>query len=103
MQEQIEAIADHYGYDSQSRQLIEEMSELTVAINKLWRLNQTEAGKDFVRRLPYRIAIIEEIADVELMIEQIKYLMDCEIDVEETKERKIERQLARIEKEDITQ
>lgn len=67
MKEQIEAIADHYGYDSQSRQLI------------------------------------EEIADVELMIEQIKYLMDCEIDVEETKERKIKRQLARIEKEDITQ
>ena len=101
MQERIEIIADHYGYDSQSRQLIEEMSELTVAINKLWRINQTEAGKDPIRRLPCVIAIFEEMADVELMIQQIKYLMDCEIDVEEIKERKIKRQLARIEKEDI--
>ena len=29
-----------YGYESQSRQLIEEMAELTVAINKLWRVER---------------------------------------------------------------
>lgn len=33
----IQKIADTYGYDAQSRQCIEEMAELTQAINKFWR------------------------------------------------------------------
>lgn len=33
-EEKIKYIADHYGYEPQSIQLIEEMAELTVAINK---------------------------------------------------------------------
>jgi len=33
----IKLIADTYGYDAQSRQCIEEMAELTHAINKFWR------------------------------------------------------------------
>ena len=36
--EKIKIIAEHYGYDSQSRQCIEEMAELTQAINKWWRV-----------------------------------------------------------------
>lgn len=35
--QKIQRIAQHYGYDSQSRQCIEEMAELTQAINKFWR------------------------------------------------------------------
>lgn len=42
--EAIKKIADTYGYDAQSRQLIEEMAELTQAINKHWR-KQLECGK----------------------------------------------------------
>lgn len=42
--EKIKIIAEHYGYDSQSRQCIEEMAELTQAINKFWR-NQLGCGK----------------------------------------------------------
>ena len=30
-------IAEFYGFDEQSRQCIEEMAELTVALNKMWR------------------------------------------------------------------
>lgn len=37
--QKIQYIANHYGYEPQSRQLIEEMAELTVAINKGWRKN----------------------------------------------------------------
>ena len=37
MIEEIHKIADYYGYEAQSRQLIEEMAELTQALNKLWR------------------------------------------------------------------
>ena len=36
-EQKIQYIAKHYGYEPQSRQLIEEMAELTVAINKAWR------------------------------------------------------------------
>mgnify|MGYP005829319167 FL=1 len=36
-EEKIKIIARYYGYEAQSRQLIEEMAELTQAINKLWR------------------------------------------------------------------
>ena len=42
--------------------------------------------------------IIEEIADVEIMLSQIKYLLGCKYEVEQEKERKILRQLERIEK-----
>ena len=35
--EKIKIIAEHYGYEAQSRQCIEEMAELMQAINKLWR------------------------------------------------------------------
>ena len=33
MKDKIKQIAEHYGYDSQSHMLIEEMAELTQAIN----------------------------------------------------------------------
>ena len=35
--QKIQKIAQTYGYDAQSRQCIEEMAELTQAINKMWR------------------------------------------------------------------
>lgn len=72
--ESLKKIASHYGYDAQSRQLIEEMSELTQAINKYWR-KQLLCGA-----FPYPLeenskeekAIIKEMADVEICISQLK-------------------------------
>ena len=95
-------IAEEYGYDAQSRQLIEEMAELTVAINKIWRLEQTQNSEKFCLTF-YNLSmwkrkneLTEEIADVEIMLSQIKYLLDCNEEVEQEKERKILRQLERI-------
>ena len=94
------AIANHYGYDSQSRQLIEEMAELTVAINKLWRVEKFCDRKNIMDvkgfSYPEVKEIIGEIADVEIMLSQIKYLLGCKDEVEQEKERKILRQLERI-------
>ena len=73
MKEAIKSIADHFGYESQSRQLIEEMAELTQAINHLWRYDND---------LKRRNAVYEELADVEIMIEQIKHLLSCHEEVE---------------------
>ena len=92
--EAVKKIADTYGYDSQSRQLIEEMAELTQAINKAWRM-----GNDFDNLLVQKRNIKEEIADVYIMLEQMKYLLNIyEDDIETIINRKIERQLERISK-----
>lgn len=69
----IESIADRFGYEDQSQQLVEEMAELTVAINKLRR-----AGKK-AQEDKYQIAldnVKEEIADVHIMLLQIVHLLD---------------------------
>lgn len=46
MDKRIKEIAAYYGYEAQSRQLIEEMTELTQAINKLWRIDKSYISKD---------------------------------------------------------
>ena len=68
MKENLRTIAEHYGYDAQARQLIEEMAELTVVLNKEWRARVGYISHDEEMRK----RIIEEIADVEVMLEQIK-------------------------------
>ena len=102
-QNNIIAIANHYDYESQSRQLIEEMAELTVAINKLWRAERFCDRKNIIDvkgfSYPETKGIIGEIADVEIMLSQIKYLLDCQDEVEQEKERKILRQLERMKEE----
>lgn len=87
MEQQLKAIADHYGYESQSKMLVEEMAELTKEISKNWR------GKDNI------LYIAEEIADVEIMLSQIKYLLGIEEPVEDWKKVKISRQIKRMEEE----
>ena len=71
-------LAEHYGYDPQSRQLIEEMAELTQAINKFWR-KDLRCGEDSFSSDKARGErfenIQEEIADVEILLEQIKGIL----------------------------
>ena len=103
--EAIKKIADTYGYDAQSRQLIEEMAELTQAINKYWR-KQLLCGQNEIYAVaignPEEKAIIEEIADVEICISQLKYLLCIkDTDIEQIIEHKLNRQLERIEKNEL--
>ena len=98
----IRYIADHYGYEAQSRQLIEEMAELTQAINKLWRIDskKCEITWNYSDHVEAYKHIIEEIADVEICLEQVKWLLNIDESVlEEWKVMKIERSIARIKKE----
>lgn len=67
----IHFIADHYGKMSQLRMTQEEAAELIQAINKLIRHLQT-GNKDEGK---YLIALAEEVADVEIMLAQVNYLM----------------------------
>lgn len=104
MKEIIKIISKHYGFDAQSRQLIEEMAELTKALNKFWRKNllcgQIKLTPDLVERLrktPEYDNILEEVADVQIMLNQIVYLLD--MDIFKMVEFKLQRQIERIDKE----
>lgn len=95
MERQCILIADHYGFDFQSNQLIEECAELIQAINKYKRTHI--GGQPLVRPVSARDQVIEEIADVEVMLCQIKHLLKIpEYQVEEFARRKIERTISRI-------
>lgn len=87
-------IAEHFGYEAQKNMLIEEQAELIQALNKFDRKGTEEAFNN----------IIEEMADVELMIDQVKYLLDINQDtIEEIKEDKIRRTKERIKREENEQ
>ena len=90
MKEAIKSIADHYGYENQRKKLIEEMAELTVEICHLDERGNYQNHRD-------RAKVYEEIADVEVVLEQIKYLLTCDDEVETLKKFKVARQLDRIE------
>ena len=63
--EDIKTIADHYGEENQIDKVIEEMSELTQTLVKY-----KHCGGDI-----FKEKVIEEIVDVEIMLDQIKYLL----------------------------
>lgn len=90
--ETLKLIADEYGLHPQCRQAVEEMAELTQAITKFWRYEGTNHTEIQI----YREHIIEELADVEVMILQLKYLFKCEDAVEKIKAEKVERELGRM-------
>lgn len=75
----LQMIADLYGGESQKKKAVEEMAELTKAICK-----NDAAG------------MIEEIADVTVMMEQLVYLLDCQERVEGIRFQKIEREIGRM-------
>lgn len=79
---EIEYIAYHYGKVHQLEKCKEELNELIEAID----------SKD-------EESIIEELADVEIMIDQVKHLMCASKLVELYRSYKISRQLTRIAKE----
>lgn len=79
-------IIDNYGSRCQEDVAVEEMAELQKALLKHRRYNSKDTEKD----------IWDEIADVEIMIEQLKIIYSCHKEVEERKEYKIERQINRI-------
>lgn len=90
-EEMTRIIANHYGYDNQSHQCVEEMAELMIAINKFRR-------KEIPNRNNYELMqdIYEEIADVEVLLEQLKYFFNCYDEVNAMKEYKLKRELERI-------
>lgn len=89
MEVNLKKIANHYGFSNQLQMLVEEMAELTQAICKYKRFENAKERVDIFENL------IEEVADVEIVLSQIKMLVG-EKAVNKKVEEKIARQLKRI-------
>ena len=87
MDERIKRIADYYGYDSQMDMLCEECGEFVQARNKL-RRNVDGAFQN----------CLEEIADIAIMVEQMKLICGADL-IEQIMNEKLDRQIQRIEAE----
>lgn len=88
MQNKLVFIINTYGTKNQEDIAIEELSELQKAILKHRRKRSKKRRK----------AIIDEIADVSIMLEQLKIIYSCAKEVEERIDYKIDRQIKRIKK-----
>ena len=85
--ERIKTIADHYGIENQMRQLAEECSELAVEASHSARIGTT-------------VKIIEEMADVLIMLDAVKKILDIQDDeIEYFRTFKLNRLLDRLKKE----
>ena len=74
------------------------MAELTVALNKAWR--KTFDTVDKIPNMEDEERIEEEIADVEIMLSQIKYLLGVgDGELSRIVKRKLDRQIERIKNE----
>lgn len=92
--EKIKYIADHYGLSNQTMIAVEEMAELTKCISKCKRYPAIDK-----RAEPYIESIREEVADVLIMMKQLRYLLGQD-EVDRIAQEKLERQMKRIEVED---
>lgn len=86
--EKIRKIADHYSFEHQTITAIEELSELQRAICRWNRGGMTRE---------IEASLIDEIADVLIMVRQLEYLMGAESVSGRIKE-KLDRKLEQIER-----
>lgn len=79
-------LIDHYGTKKQQDIAIEELAELQKAIIK-YRREPSDKAKE---------AVVEEIADVQVMLEQLKIIYSCRTKIDAIMDAKIDRQIKRI-------
>ena len=93
--DRLKRIAFHYGLYPQLEQLQEECAELIQAVHKYKR------NREVASHISCAPPLLEEIADVEIMIEQIRLLIneDDNSDIERIKDAKLDRQIIRMEHE----
>jgi predicted glycosyltransferase len=97
MSEAIKQIAEHYGMKHQILKAMEELAELSAELSRLAVMNDVPLKMISFKEYEDQLAkVSEEIADVEIMLEQIKYFYDSEMVVEDIKVKKIARQFERM-------
>ena len=87
---EIEKIADHYGLQHQLNKTNEELAELIQAIQNYSIKLALQDDDISVSHM------VEEMADVKVMIAQLEYLLELEEEVNDMVEFKLNRQMDRI-------
>lgn len=91
----IKAIAEHFGLMDQITKLREEMHELEDAVIAYKNAIQLEASP--IDTATERLHVIEEMADVRIMLDQLSYLLHAGSDERQMRDHKLDRTIKRIE------
>ena len=94
MNEDIRKIANHFGVRNQLRKTVEECGELAEAIHDY--INGLDLEADPVDSARDREHVIEEMADVLILIEELAYLLSARPELWKMRGYKIDRTLQRI-------
>ncbi len=92
--EKLQSLIDHYGLQEQSGQCIEECAELILALRKYWRFDPIR--HDTVTHENLRRDIADELADVQIMVDQMRIGFGVGDLVDERIRYKLERQRERM-------
>lgn len=92
----IEEIAVHYGTEHQILKCIEELGELASELSRYWQTHFTEHKSSKPSTI---FDVGSELADVSIMIGQIKHLLGLQSMVDEEIEKKLNRQINRMKEE----
>jgi NTP pyrophosphatase (non-canonical NTP hydrolase) len=84
-------VVEAWGEDSQFDMMIEEMAELIQAISKFRRAKTQE------KKAKAYLHLCEEVADVENMVNQLKYILDSNL-IDNFREEKLKRTEKRLNK-----
>lgn len=90
----LNTIVETYGKEPQVDMAIEECAELQKALLKYRRKERAGATNEEITKL--KADIVDELADVSIMVEQMKIVYGCHGEVEDKTEYKINRQMQRI-------
>lgn len=102
MEQDLLKIINHYGIDKQKRKFWEESGELLEAIVTHELKKSVEYEIPLTEIIGTQEHIAEEIADVMVMLKQFQYYYGIDdINIETIMQQKIERQLRRIEEENV--
>lgn len=88
--DKIKQIADHYKLEHQLKKTLEELSELSQEIRDYLFDYQMKLDDITTCR------IVDEIADVKIMLEQLEYLLLLKKEIEERIKFKLDRQISRM-------
>lgn len=102
MDERVKLIAKYYGYENQRNKFVEETGELLQAIGRYdcFARGTNKHGAQFIlEKAALKANVLEEIADVSIMLAQMVYFLGGESIVKEYVQNKVRRQIERIERE----
>ncbi len=95
LERKLQEIADHYGFAAQANQVMEECGELIQAVAK-WNRVKMAGYNTRVKENTAMANLIEELADVQIIVCQLVYLLGCGDEVLRITDKKADRQLERI-------